>query len=109
MFAEIRQFVNWARRRNPAAHTWRDYRCDLEQFAGAAGEKLLAEVTYKDVDRIVKAQVDRGLKPAASRPARPVSLSGSHEPGRPGYAGHPGPPLPAPRPAPATRCSRPGH
>lgn len=25
MLAEIRSFVNWVRRRNPHAHTWRDY------------------------------------------------------------------------------------
>lgn len=80
MLAEIQQFVNWARRRNPTAHTWRDYRCDLEQFAAAVGEKPLAEGTYKEVDRFVKEQVDRGLKPATinRRLAAVVSLYGYH-------------------------------
>ena len=69
MLAEIPPFVNWARRRNPAAHTWRDYRCDLEQFAAAVGEKPLAVVGFQDVDRFVTAQVERGLKPCHHQPA----------------------------------------
>ena len=80
MLAEIQHFVNWARRRNPTAHTWRDCRCDLGQFAAAVGEKPLVEVTYRDVDRFVKEQVDRGLKPATinRRLAAVVSLYGYH-------------------------------
>lgn len=33
MLPEIECFVNWARRRHPHAHTWRDYRVYLNQFA----------------------------------------------------------------------------
>lgn len=29
MLAEIEDFVNWVRRRNPQARTWRDYLYDL--------------------------------------------------------------------------------
>jgi hypothetical protein len=38
MLAEIERFVNWVRRRNPAAHTWRDYHCDLQVFLGVVGD-----------------------------------------------------------------------
>jgi hypothetical protein len=34
MLSEIDAFVNWLRRRNPAARTWRDYGYDLRQFVG---------------------------------------------------------------------------
>jgi hypothetical protein len=32
MLSEIERFVNWVRRRNPQARTWRDYSYDLRQF-----------------------------------------------------------------------------
>ena len=32
MLVEIEQFVNWVRRRNSQARTWRDYGYDLKQF-----------------------------------------------------------------------------
>jgi len=31
MLSEIEQFVNWLRRRNPQARTWRGYSYDLKQ------------------------------------------------------------------------------
>jgi site-specific recombinase XerD len=64
MFDEIARFVNWVRRRNPEAHTWRDYRCDLRQFAAVVGDRPPADVTFADVDHFVTAQVERGFNPA---------------------------------------------
>jgi site-specific recombinase XerD len=64
MFDEITRFVNWIRRRNPNAHTWRDYRCDLQQFAAAVGDRPPAEITLRDVDNFVAAQVESGFNPA---------------------------------------------
>ncbi len=60
MLDEIARFVNWMRLRNPEAHTWRDYRCDLAQFAEVVGNRPPGEITYKDVDNFVAAQVDAG-------------------------------------------------
>jgi site-specific recombinase XerD len=64
MLDDITRFVNWIRRRNPDAHTWRDYRCDLQQFEAIVGDRLPAEVTFKDVDDFVAAQVEQGFNPA---------------------------------------------
>jgi site-specific recombinase XerD len=64
MFDEIERFVNWIRRRNPQAHTWRDYRCDLQQFAVAVGERPPAAVTIEDVDRFVTLQAESGFTAA---------------------------------------------
>jgi site-specific recombinase XerD len=64
MLDEITRFVNWIRRRNPDAHTWRDYRCDLQQFAAVLGDRLPAEVTFRDVDDFVAAQVESGFSSA---------------------------------------------
>ncbi len=61
MFDEIVRFVNWVRRRNPQAHTWRDYRCDLQQFAATVGEQLPAEITVQDVDRFITTQAESGF------------------------------------------------
>jgi len=36
MLTGIDRFVNWMRRRNPNAHTWRDYRGDWRQFLSGA-------------------------------------------------------------------------
>jgi hypothetical protein len=38
MLPEIDRFVNWVRRRNPNAHTWREYRADLKQFLAVVGD-----------------------------------------------------------------------
>jgi site-specific recombinase XerD len=64
MLPEIQSFVNWLRRRNPDARTFRDYRCDLAQFAAVVGDRPPQDVDFHDVDRFVAAQVARGLQPA---------------------------------------------
>jgi len=64
MLAEIESFVNWVRRRNPAARTWRDYGYDLAQFAAVVGDVPPATVTFHAVDRFVTQQVARGYQPA---------------------------------------------
>ncbi len=61
MLAEIDVFVNWLRRRNPDAKTWRDrfgpqahtYRGDLKQFAEVVGDHPPGSVMFHDVDRFV--------------------------------------------------------
>ena len=62
MLEEINQFVNWIRRRNPQAHTWQDYVCDLQQFVAVVGNRPLAEISFKDIDRFISDQAERGLK-----------------------------------------------
>lgn len=64
MLTEIESFVNWLRRRNPVARTWRDYRTDLFQFAAVTEDCSPGEVTFHDVDRFVAVQVARGFQPA---------------------------------------------
>ena len=64
MLDEINEFVNWMRVRNPHAHTWRDYRCDLTQFATFVGHCAVDEVTFKEVDGFVRDQVKNGRSPA---------------------------------------------
>jgi site-specific recombinase XerD len=64
MLAEIDRFVNWMRRRNPDARTWRDYSYDLKQFAALVGDRPPDAVTIADIDRFVTSQADRGYKPA---------------------------------------------
>jgi site-specific recombinase XerD len=64
MLAEIERFVNWVRRRNPEAHTWRDYRCDLAFFLASVGERPLREVTFREVDKFISEQAEQGFKPA---------------------------------------------
>jgi site-specific recombinase XerD len=64
MLVEIDRFVNWLRRRNPEARTWRDYCYDLKQFAAAIGDRPPGSVTFHDVDRFVSQQAARGFKPA---------------------------------------------
>jgi site-specific recombinase XerD len=63
MLVEIESFVNWLRRRNPQARTWRDYSYDLKQFAAAVGDQPPASVTFHDLDRLVALQAGRGFKP----------------------------------------------
>ena len=64
MFDEIERFVNWIHRRNPGAHTWQDYRCDLQQFAAIMGDRPPTAVTINDIDHFITVQVDQGLNPA---------------------------------------------
>ena len=65
MIDEITNFVNWLRRRNPQARTWRDYGYDLNQFVAIVGDKPLASVTIQDIDNFITAQAARGLKPTS--------------------------------------------
>lgn len=76
MLAEIERFVNWVRRRNPEARTWRDYKYDLHLFAETVGNRPLNEITLWDVDRFVSLQTERSFKPATvnRRLAAVVSL-----------------------------------
>jgi site-specific recombinase XerD len=64
MLSQIADFVNWVRRRNPQARTWRDYSYDLRQFAALVGDRPPGEITFREVDRFVNSQVSRGFKPA---------------------------------------------
>ncbi len=64
MLTEIKRFVNWLRRRNPDARTWRDYRCDLRQLIAVIGDRPPEAVTFRDIDHFVAHQVARGLQPA---------------------------------------------
>ena len=64
MLSEIEQFVNWLRRRNPQARTWRDYSYDLKQFVQVVGEKPPGQVTIQDIDRFVMTQRERSFQPA---------------------------------------------
>lgn len=63
MLAEIDQFVNWVRRRNPEARTWKDYRYDLRQFAALVGDVPPNAITFREVDRFVDLQKMRGFLP----------------------------------------------
>lgn len=63
MLAEIESFVNWLRRRNPQARTWRDYGYDLRRFAATTGDRAPASVTCHDVDHFVTAQAAKGYQP----------------------------------------------
>ena len=64
MLTEIDQFLNWMRRRNAAARTWRDYGYDLKQFVAVVGERSPGTITFQDVDRFVIQQADLGFTPA---------------------------------------------
>ena len=63
MLSEIDQFVNWVRRRNPEARTWKDYSYDLEQFVKLVGDQAPAAISIQDIDRFVRLQASRGFKP----------------------------------------------
>ena len=63
MFDQITEFVNWHRRRNPTARTWRDYTYDLKQFVDVVGEREPHTITVTDIDRFVSRQSGRGLSP----------------------------------------------
>ena len=64
MLKEIEQFVNWVRRRNAGARTWRDYRYDLKQFVQVVGDHPPDRVTFHEVDRFVIQQAQRGYQAA---------------------------------------------
>jgi site-specific recombinase XerD len=64
MLAEIDRFINWVRRRNVEARTWRDYHYDLKQFVEVLGDGPPASVTFHDVDRFILQQAERRLGPA---------------------------------------------
>ena len=64
MLVEIESFVNWVRRRNPTARTWRDYGYDLAQFVAVVGDHPPTALTFHDVDRFVSQQAARGYQPA---------------------------------------------
>jgi len=63
MLVEIERFVNWVRRRNPQARTWKDYGYDLRFFVAAVGDRPLHEITFREVDQFVARQSERGFKP----------------------------------------------
>ena len=64
MLAEVERFVNWIRRRNPRARTWRDYAYDLKQFVEIVGDQPPDSITLHDIDRFVTSQASRGFRPA---------------------------------------------
>jgi site-specific recombinase XerD len=64
MLSEIDRFVNWVRRRNTEARTWRDYSYDLKQFVEIVGDRPPRSITLYDIDRFVMSQANRGFKPA---------------------------------------------
>jgi len=78
MLSEIEGFVNWVRRRSPEARTWKDYGYDLRLFVEVVGDKAPSEVTFRDIDRFVAVQSERGFKPSTinRRLASVVSLYG---------------------------------
>jgi site-specific recombinase XerD len=63
MLSQIADFVNWLRRRNPQARTWRDYSYDLHHFEGAMDHLSPNEITFHDIDRFISLQVSQGYKP----------------------------------------------
>jgi site-specific recombinase XerD len=63
MLSEIERFVNWLRRRNPEARTWRDYRYDLQQFVAVVGDHPPGVVTLWDIDCFIGQQTSRGYQP----------------------------------------------
>jgi integrase/recombinase XerD len=64
MLSQIEEFVNWIHRRNAEARTWRDYRGDLKQFVAVVGDCAPGAVTFREIDRFVAQQQERGFKPA---------------------------------------------
>src|SRR5258706_104108 len=55
MLVEIERFVNWVRRRNPGARTWRDYGYDLRFFMEVVGDRPPNEITLQEGDRCLSA------------------------------------------------------
>jgi integrase/recombinase XerD len=64
MLSQIKDFVNWVRRRNAQARTWRDYSYDLRQFVEVVGDREPRQITLHDIDTFVDRQVSRGYKPS---------------------------------------------
>lgn len=64
MLAEVQDFVNWVRRRNPQARTWRDYSYDLSLFVAIVGDLPPNKVTFREVDLFLTEQVNQGLCPS---------------------------------------------
>ena len=64
MLTEINCFINWQRRRNTTARTWRDYSYDLKQFVAVVGDQPPGSVTFQDVDQFITLQASRGYKPS---------------------------------------------
>jgi site-specific recombinase XerD len=64
MLVEINRFINWQRRRNAEARTWRDYSYDLKQFLEVVGDKPPGAIKFQDIDRFVSEQAACGFKPA---------------------------------------------
>lgn len=64
MLSEIERFVNWVRRRNPTARTWRDYGYDLRFFVQVVGDRSPREITFRDVDKFISQQSEQGFKPS---------------------------------------------
>jgi len=62
MLTEAQAFVNWVRRTQPQAHTWKDYASDLKRFHQVVGDRPLAEITVQDVDAFILHQVEQGCK-----------------------------------------------
>jgi site-specific recombinase XerD len=62
MLHEIDEFVNWVRRRNPQARTWRDYSYDLKQFVQIVGVKPPGQITIQDIDHFVITQRAKGFQ-----------------------------------------------
>ena len=59
---EIDLFCQHLRTRNYSAHTVANYELDLCLFFGAAG-KTVARITWRDVDRFIEQQYQKGLAP----------------------------------------------
>jgi site-specific recombinase XerD len=78
MLSEIEGFVNWARRRSPAARTWKDYGYDLRFFVSVVGDLAPKEITFREIDCFVACQVEKGFKPSTinRRLAAVISLYG---------------------------------
>jgi len=62
MLSEVKKFVNWLRRTNPQAHTWKDYTSDLKLFIQVIGDRPLNEITVQDVDAFIIHQAEKGFK-----------------------------------------------
>lgn len=78
MLSEIERFVNWTRRRSPEARTWKDYGYDLRFFVEVVGDRPPKEITFRDIDRFVTVQSEKGFKPSTvnRRLASVISLYG---------------------------------
>lgn len=62
MFSEITRFVNWLRRRNPAADTAKSYQYHLLKFTQIVGDRSPSDITLHDIDTFIEFQAERGLK-----------------------------------------------